>query len=44
MVICPSDGIYNHLIYFEEKQKFEDEPQDMLLVLDVFGPKLLFLS
>ena len=35
VVICPSDGTYNHLTYFEEEKSMWSEPKDMVLVWHV---------
>ena len=34
MVICLSDGAYNHLTYFEEKSKYEERTEDMVFEFD----------
>ena len=43
VVICPSDGTYSHLTYFEENKSMRSKPKDMVLVFDVFTPELLYL-
>ena len=42
--ICPSDGIYNQLTYFEKNKSMRSELQDMVLVFHVFASKLPCLS
>ena len=40
VVICPSDGTYNHLTYFEENDSWRSEPQNAMFAFDVLTPKL----
>ena len=44
MVICLSDGTYNHLTYFDKNQSIRSKPKDMVLALDVITPKPPCLS
>ena len=35
VVICASDGTYNHVIFFDEKLNYEDQPKGMVLEFDI---------
>ena len=42
VVICHSDGTYNHPAYFEKNESLRSEPKHMVLVFNDFPPKQLF--
>ena len=44
VVICHSDGTYNHPTYFGKNESLRSEPNHMVLVVDDFALKLLFPS
>ena len=44
VVICHSNGTYNHPTYFEKNERVRSEPKHMVLEFDYFSPNLMFPS